>query len=86
MVHWLVCGLFCLQCPGRGVPAAGSVASQDGGNFWQVELGSQRRAIRFLSCSPALDHRGECHPRRLPPGISELAFPQYLDGRHHPLY
>ena len=62
VVPWPVCGERYLQYdPGRGVSVSGSVAAQDGGRIWQVELGSKRGALWLLPPSPALGYPRVCH-------------------------
>ena len=63
---WWFLGLYVVNAVfntilGRGVPISGSVASQDGGSIWQVELDSKRCAPWLLPRPSALGHPGVCH-------------------------
>jgi hypothetical protein len=56
---WWFLGLYVVNAVfntilGRGVPISGSVASENGGSIWQVELGSKRCAPWLLPRPPAL--------------------------------
>lgn len=81
-----VCGILHIQHHPRGrISIPRRASAQDGRCFWQVELGSQRCTVWFLSPSPALEHSNCYRWRCLVLHTPGMALPQYLDVHHRPL-